>query len=141
MLDQSECAEELFRRDLEIAARESDLTLEIRRVSKADQLPEQRTLALVVLPSRLGWGKGGEEGRIVVQFGLEASTLTPEGPRRFRNNVIFLAPGKTHGSRATGNIPDTHAALFRVKPDGTEPVIISATPETSAKELVTLAWD
>jgi len=85
-------------------------------VDPAKDLPEQKTLTLLILPPSLAWNGNGPEKDLVREHVLKISGKCGERDRLFKNTLIFLA-GTSRGLNKLRQARREKAALEGVKSD------------------------
>ena len=85
-------------------------------VDPAEDLPEQRTLTLLILPPSLAWNGNGREKDLVREYVLKISEKCGNRDRLFKNTLIFLA-GTSRGLNKLRQSLREKAALGGVKSD------------------------
>ncbi|MBI3910337.1 MAG: ATP-binding protein [Armatimonadetes bacterium] len=83
-------------------------------VDPQPDLPEQRSLTLLILPPSLGWGVDSDSREAVRQHVLTLSARCGGRERTYRNTLVFLA-GTTQGVSRLAGARREHAALEAIQ--------------------------
>lgn len=121
-------------REMEIAARDIARGLSVYAVKDPGQLPEQSDLAVILLPVNLEWSEDQTDRKQVLDFVSRVSDGTPSGPRKLRNNLVFLARVRTAEAVR-------YRLLLRVRVDGTEPLLLPDQGDTTGASLMKSVWE
>ena len=109
-------AEEILEDLQEVKNRSADEATWRVLVNPGVDLPEQKSLALLILPPSLAWDDNGGDNTAVRERVLEISRRCGRGDRLYRNTLVFLA-GTSRGLSRLRKAYRERAALEAVRAD------------------------
>ncbi len=85
-------------------------------VDPTTALPEQKSLALLILPPSMVWNETDEANETIRQYVNSISTRCGQKDRLYRNTLLFLAATK-HGLARLRKVQRTLGALYQIRSD------------------------